>query len=142
MLRVGIVGLNRGKSYYDVFSHYSETKVVAVCDKDERLIKEFLGKDEIEKVYIDFKEFLSHHFDIAVIATPLPFYVDHSVAALESGKHVLCEVPLGMSIEECKRSLIAVKGARNLKYMMAANANYFYFVRQWHKRMFRDQSGR
>jgi len=58
-------------------------------------------------------------------------HVSQSILAIKAGKHVLSEVPPANSIEESKQLLQAVKKAGRLKYMMAANMNYFHFIRQW-----------
>lgn len=41
--------------------------------------------------------------DAVVIGTPMPLHVQQSVAALERGLHVLCEVTAAVSVEECKQ---------------------------------------
>ena len=45
--------------------------------------------------------------DAVYIATPVSAHCEQVLAALEHGKHVLCEKPLGMNAEECRRMLAA-----------------------------------
>lgn len=147
MLKVGVAGIGitttkRGKFLVDTFRLFKETEVVAVCALNEERVKEFARANNIKFWYTDFNKFIEHDFDIAVIATPLPFHVEHSILALESGKHVLCEVPPANSIEEAKKLVIAVKKAKNLKYMMGANMNYFHFIREWINIVNRGELGR
>ena len=45
--------------------------------------------------------------DAAYIATPVYLHCDHVVQAAERGKHVLCEKPMAMNVDECKRMIDA-----------------------------------
>jgi len=142
MLKVGVVGLGRGSSYFTMFSQYKETEVVAICDSNEKKAKEFAKVNNVKSWYTDFGKFLEHDFDIAVVATPLPLHVSQSIQALEAGKHVLSEVPPANSIEEAKKLVKAVKKAKGQKYMMGANMNYIHFVREWIKIVNEGKIGR
>jgi predicted dehydrogenase len=42
-------------------------------------------------------------FDAVIIATSDAFHVAATIAALQAGKHVLCEKPLGISVEEVEK---------------------------------------
>jgi len=130
MLKVGAVGLHRGVSLLTVFALQEDVRVVAACDIDEVRavsVKEQMG---LEAAYTDYGEFLGHDMDIVVVATPMPFHVSHSIAALESGKHVMCEVVVANSIDECEPLVKAVRKSKK-KYMLAENCCYWYFVQKW-----------
>ncbi len=45
------------------------------------------------------------------VASPHPFHHDAVIAALEAGKHVLCEKPMGMSLAEVEAMQAAARGA-------------------------------
>mgnify|MGYP000082520970 CR=1 FL=1 len=132
MLKVGIVGLGRGMSHLGIFSQRNDTKVVAVCDIDEKRASKVKQDIGAEEAYTDYNKFLSHDIDIVVIATPLPYHVANSITALKLDKHVLCEVPIANRIEECKLLIDAVRKSKG-KFMFAENCNYWYFVQQWGK---------
>ena len=54
--------------------------------------------------------------DLVVVATPNHLLAPVSVAALKSGKHVLCEKPLGRNVRESERIVAAARAAgRTLK---------------------------
>jgi predicted dehydrogenase len=61
--------------------------------------------------------------DAVVVATPMPLHVPHSVAALERGIHVLCEVPAATDLEQCHALVSAARASRAV-YMMAENYCY------------------
>jgi predicted dehydrogenase len=58
-----------------------------------------------------------------IVGTPMQWHVPHAVLALERGVHVMSEVPVGVSIEECQR-LVGVARKSKAKYMMAENYCY------------------
>jgi predicted dehydrogenase len=45
--------------------------------------------------------------DVAYVATPVYLHCDQVVRAAEHGKHVLCEKPMAMSVDECERMIDA-----------------------------------
>jgi len=132
MLKVGIVGLRRGEVFFRVFSKHKKAKVVAICDINERRAEEFGRINNIKGVYTDYKDFLKCDMDAVVVCTPLPFHVKNVIAALESGKHVLSEVPAANTLEECEELIKAVKKSK-LKYMMAENYIFFAYIQAWKK---------
>ena len=75
--------------------------------------------------------------DAVIIATPLPTHTDLSVAAIEAGKHVYCEIPTFNSREEAGRLCRAVKEHPEVKFTAAENCCFWGFVESW-KKMFED----
>jgi predicted dehydrogenase len=58
-----------------------------------------------------------------IIGSPMHLHVAQSIAALERGVHVLCEVTAGVTIEECRDLVFAAERSDAL-FMMAENINY------------------
>lgn len=131
-LKVGIVGLSRGKGFVNVFSAHPEVEVTALCDINEKplaaLGKAFSLPDS--RLYTDFDLFLGAPLDAVMIATPIPCHTEQTVKALESGKHVLCEQTVAYTVEDCMKVLETVRKTGR-KYMMAENYTYFHYIRQW-----------
>ncbi len=59
-----------------------------------------------------------------IISTPPPLHEEMCVAALEHGKHVLCEKPLGRSAAECRRM---VEAAEHAGQLLATGFNYRFY---------------
>ena len=89
-------------------------------ERRELLMKTYkCGKsyESLEKLILDKK------IDAVAVFTGAPDHVRHCTAVLKAGKHVLCAVPAGMSIEECEELVDTVK-TTGLTYMMAETSYY------------------
>ncbi len=78
------------------------------------------GRLGIANSYGSYEELLADS-DIDAIYNPLPnhLHVPWSIQALEAGKHVLCEKPIGLSAEEGQQLVDAGERHPNLKLMEA-----------------------
>jgi predicted dehydrogenase len=55
--------------------------------------------------------------DLAIIASPPKFHLQHTTAALEAGLDVLCEKPMAASVDDCEAM---IEAARRLDRILAA----------------------
>lgn len=62
--------------------------------------------------------------DAVLISTPPPLHTEMAIAALESGRHVLCEKPLARTPEECRQILEA---AQQSGRVLATGFNYRFY---------------
>jgi predicted dehydrogenase len=62
--------------------------------------------------------------DAVIISTPLPHHEEGVLAALAAGKHVLCEKPLGNTVEGCRRMVDAARAAGR---SLAVGFNHRYY---------------
>ena len=124
-LEIGVVGAcGRGGSFGPILRAVDGVRVRAVCDTNARRLPEASGLLDASETYVDFEEMLERSkLDAVLIATPMPFHASQSIAALERGINVLCEVPAAVSEEECRR-LAAACGRSCSVYMMAENYLY------------------
>jgi predicted dehydrogenase len=84
-----------------------------------------LSRSPDVRVFKDYEEMLkSDEVDAAIVSTPPQFHEQMVIAALEAGKHVLCEKPLGNSVESCRRM---VETSRRTGKVLATGFNHRYF---------------
>lgn len=121
-LKVGIAG-KRGASFITGLRSMPEVAVIAFCDLDETTLQTVADRHEIPERYRTYDEMIERDLDVVVVATPMHLHVPQTVAALEKGKHVLCEVTAAVSLDECSRLVEAVRKSGR-KYMMAENYCY------------------
>lgn len=112
--RVGIIGCGgiASNKHLPALSELDYVEVVAFCDIDEakakKAAKAFGTKDA--KVYTDYKELLKDKSLIAVhVCTPNKSHSEISIAAMESGKHVMCEKPMAKTAVEARAMVEAAK---------------------------------
>ncbi len=126
-VRVGVVGIGyMGKTHIEGMKAVEEAEVVAVADTGgfKEAAEETAARYGIEAV--DSVEKLAERRDIdaVVITTPHALHAEHSIIALENGKHVLLEKPMEISLEKCDR-ITAAAAERNLKLMIAHSHRYW-----------------
>ncbi len=76
-------------------------RLVAVASRDKARADEYARKWEIPTTYGSYEEMLAAK-DIDIIYTPLPngMHAEWTIKAMRAGKHVLCEKPLAVTVEE------------------------------------------
>ncbi|MBX5272701.1 Gfo/Idh/MocA family oxidoreductase [Rhizobium sp. NLR17b] len=102
-LRVGILGCGPIAQFAHLESVQKSSNAVlrAVCDADRELADRFGSFYDAEKIYYEYDEMLADaDLEAVIIATSDAFHVPAALRALAAGKHVLCEKPIGISIEE------------------------------------------
>jgi predicted dehydrogenase len=62
--------------------------------------------------------------EAVMVSSPIQFHEEAVVAALGAGKHVLCEKPLGNTVESCRRMLDASRAG---KRTLATGFNHRYY---------------
>ncbi len=110
-IRLGVIGAGSFSNSHLTGIKYAETaEAVAICDVIEEKAKTQAEKYGIPSYYTDYKELLKRD-DIDAVTLPLPdqVHAQITVDALRAGKHVLCEKPMALSMEDCK---IMVQAAR------------------------------
>lgn len=100
---VGVIGCGAisGNHFHAV--HLAEGAVLrGVCDIDGEKLKNAMREHGVPG-YTDYRELLSRpEIDAVHICTPHYLHAPMAVDALNAGKHVLCEKPMGMTVEEAK----------------------------------------
>lgn len=112
-MKVGIIGASFAKAaYLPAFRHIPDTEVVAIASARMESARAAADGFGVEHAYDDWeKMFASHDFDLVCIATPTLLHEPQTLAAIESGAHVLCEKPTAMDAGEAARMLEAAEAA-------------------------------
>ena len=110
VIGTGIVG---GAWHAYVYSRLPQSKLVAVCDLDEKRAQDAAKKYGASAVYTDYRKLLENPDIKAVsIATPDFAHREIAVAAAEAGKHILVEKPLATTVEDAEAIVKAAKKAK------------------------------
>lgn len=98
---IGVGSMGTG----DARGHANFGDIVAVCDVDSRHADRAKNDGKIGKgkadSYKDYKKVLERDdIDVVSVVTPDHWHVKIAIEALESGKHVFCQKPLTLTLEE------------------------------------------
>ncbi|MGG4266035.1 Gfo/Idh/MocA family protein [Peribacillus simplex] len=127
-LKMGIIGAGgiAQKRHIPAFQKFQDKVVLyAIHDIDEMKAREVAREFHIEKVFTNYEEMFAE-VDAVTIATPNKFHAEISIAALQSGVHVLCEKPMAITTEECK----AITEAANISGKVLSTAYHYRFMKE------------
>ena len=113
-LGMGVVGVGEmGKRHAENLRRLvPQAQLLAVADVNGARAAEVAAELEIEHSYASLEAMLERKdIHAVVIATPDKFHADAVQAAAQAGKDILCEKPLGLSIESAQQALQAVAKA-------------------------------
>lgn len=102
-IRVAVVGCGAQAQVAHIPSlkQNRHAELVALCDTDIRKVNHLCNLYDVPRHYVDFDDLKTDEgIDGVVIATPNYLHAPMAVAAMEYGKDVLCESPLGLNAEE------------------------------------------
>ncbi|WP_373895481.1 Gfo/Idh/MocA family protein [Virgibacillus sp. CBA3643] len=108
---VGCGGIANGK-HLPSLSKLEQVEIVAFCDIIEERAKKASEKYGVggAKTYENYKELLQDaSIDVVHVCTPNNSHAEITVAALEAGKHVMCEKPVAKTTEEAKQMVEAAE---------------------------------
>jgi len=120
-LRVGMVcAAGIGASHVKDWRYLeNEAEIVAVMDVDEELARNTAHMSGDVPWTTDLDELLSREdVDALDICSPPFAHADQIIAAAQAGKHVLCEKPFTVNLEDADRAIAACKQA-GVKLMIA-----------------------
>ena len=99
-------------------------RLVAVCDVVKEKADAMAAKYGA-KPYYDISDLLNEEKDLDVVAicSPNGLHASHSIKALNSGVHVLCEKPMALTVHDCGEMIVAAE--RNNRRLFAIKQNRF-----------------
>jgi predicted dehydrogenase len=113
-LRVGLVGVGVAAqvSHIPALKRIEDLELVALCDRDPEKASRVAQKFSIPRSTNRLDDLLEDEsLDAIDLCTPNFLHAPMATAALEAGKHVLCERPLARSADEARQMLRAARKA-------------------------------
>lgn len=120
-VRVGIAGLGRlGKVHANnIANKIKGAELVAACSIVDDELAYAKSEFGVEKLYKDFNEMVKDpEIDAVVIVTTSSQHCWQIEAAMNAGKHVFSDKPLGVNLEECMQAKAAVDAHPELKFFL------------------------
>lgn len=119
-VRIGMIGYKMmGKAHshaYRDIPFYFDTDVVpvlqAISGRDEQGVRRAAEKMGWASVEMDWHHLVERDdIDVIDIVSPNNTHADIAIAAAKAGKHIICEKPLALSVEQAQQMLDAVNKA-------------------------------
>jgi len=124
-LKVGVIGLGfTGSVHMPGWVASPHVEVVAGADLDQATAAQWSKKWDVPKIVSDPDALINDpDIDIIDVCTPNNYHTPLTIAALEAGKHVLCEKPLAPTPQEIE----AMIAARDKSGKLLMTAQHFRF---------------
>jgi predicted dehydrogenase len=120
-LNIGLIGSGfMGQAHTDayrragiLYRNLPRTPVLyAVADQNETLAEQSRSRLGFEKAYGDWRKMIEDpNVEVIDITTPNNLHVEPALVAIEAGKHVYCEKPMAVKVEDAQRMAAAAKKA-------------------------------
>lgn len=123
--RVGVVGAGRivERAHLPALTMRPDVAVTAIYDPDGQRSRALAQQFAIPTVCASLEELLACPVDLVLVACPNALHAPVTIAALEAGRHVLCEKP--MAIDAAAAAAMAATARRTGKQVMIGFNNRF-----------------
>ena len=100
LIGAGRAGMIHARNFRAQVPHAA---IVAIADPVEEAAAAASRELEVSTYVTDYRQVLDNpEVDAVVVVTPTKFHCEIAVAAARAGKHILCEKPMAMTVEECE----------------------------------------
>ena len=124
-IRVGVMGVHRGRSMIQYCRIAENAEVVAICDKWEDGLLDMKKKlaDPSIAYYTDFEDFIRHDMDAVVLANYANEHAPFAIRAMKEGKHVFSEV---LPVQTMKEAVELCEAVEETGLIYNYGENYCY----------------
>src|SRR3990170_8891021 len=128
VLGYGFMGKVHSNAYLKIPFTYEKSaawpELVAMCGRNTEAVEDTARRFGYRGVYADWRELVQDpQIRIFDNCSPDDRHCEPSIAAAKAGKHVLCEKPLAMTVNEARAMVQAVKAA-GVKHMVCHNYRF------------------
>jgi predicted dehydrogenase len=105
-LRIGVLGCGQiaQAAHFESCTKARNADLFAICDIADDLRERMASTHKPDKSFSSYDAMLADpDLEAVIVATADAFHVPAAIRALEAGKHVLCEKPLGLTVEEAEK---------------------------------------
>jgi len=119
-LRIAMIGCGGISSLHgESWQRVPNARIVACADVDEEKAQEFKQRFNVRDAVTDFRRLLERtDIDAVDICIPTFLHAEAAIAAAQAGKHILCEKPIAMALNDADDMIGAARTA-GVKLMVA-----------------------
>ena len=103
-LSIGLIGAGRAGMIHarNLRASVPHAALTTVADPVEAAARAACEELELERFETDYRRILADEtVDAVVVVTPTKYHCEIVLEAARAGKHILCEKPMAMTVEEC-----------------------------------------
>jgi myo-inositol 2-dehydrogenase/D-chiro-inositol 1-dehydrogenase len=144
-VKIGSVGLGRlGLQHaINIASRIQHAELTALCDVDKLKLDQAAERLGVRYRFTTFEELIAcKDIDAVVLVSPSALHTGQISAALNAGKHVFSEKPLGVNVEECRRAEKAVEAHPELVFMLGFMRRFDESYKYAHDKVAAGEIGR
>jgi predicted dehydrogenase len=140
LLRAGVIGTGFiGPVHIEALRRLG-VEVVALCDT-AKVVEAAAARHGIPQAFSDYRQLLRcSDVDVVHIAAPNRFHCEMAIAALQAGKHCICEKPLALNTAETAQILALAKNATTV-FAVNYNVRFYPAVLQLRQMVARGELG-
>jgi predicted dehydrogenase len=115
VVRWGLIGCGdiSQKRVAPALTDVPQSELVAVSRANSDLLDSFADAFDVRRRFPRWEKLVQcDEVDAVYVATPPNLHAEQTIAAVEAGKHVLCEKPMAMNVAQCDRMIAASKANR------------------------------
>lgn len=125
-IRVGLIGAGRiGTLHIEhLAQNIPEVELTTICSLNLSNVKSLAEQYNVPKVTTDYNTLLADpQIDAVLITASTNTHVEMSQAAAKAGKHIFCEKPISLDLEQIDETLAIVKEA-GVKFQIGFNRRF------------------
>jgi predicted dehydrogenase len=113
-IRVGFIGTGWAERVQIPMFRLAGLTIQAVCSGNPEKARQAAQRHQIPQVFETWQALVAADtVDLVTIATPPHLHRAMAIAALQAGKHVICEKPMALNVAEAEAMLAAAQAAPN-----------------------------
>jgi predicted dehydrogenase len=101
-VRVGVIGTGIGVAHIEALRRVPEAMVVAVCSAQQERAEAIARRFRIRHATTDYHDLLGADIDAVIVASPPALHLPIARDAIAAGKHVFCEKPLTVTLDDAR----------------------------------------
>ena len=113
-VRIGLIGIGWiGSHYARILIANPDAELVAVMNPRKDRVRRFIEQEGVTfRYYADLGDLLKQgDIDAVIIASPNHVHMEQTIAAAQAGKHIFCDKPMALNLDDCQKMVKAVKDA-------------------------------
>ena len=114
-LGAAVIAVSEGLRHIKAYKSNPETELLAICDTDKELLKKRKTDYNVPLAVTDYRELLQMpEIDVISVASPDYYHAEQAIAAMKAGKHVICEKPMTLTLEDATAIIKVTRETRRI----------------------------